>query len=103
MDYWRECIAEAMEDAEVVATKEQIDIIASWAEGAHDNYSMAKGYDVIQSPVETEKDRKINSLKDEIKSLNDSIHTYRKSVAIRRNVSIQDVHIENGDVIYARF
>lgn len=51
MDYWFECIAEAFEDAGIVATKEQINTVASWVKGAHDNYSQAHGYDCIPNPL----------------------------------------------------
>lgn len=54
MDYWKECIAEAFEDAGIVASKEQIDTVASWAEGAHDNYGMAHGHDAIPNPLRQE-------------------------------------------------
>lgn len=49
MDYWKETISEAFEDAGITATDEQIDTVASWAESAHDNYSMAHGHDVASA------------------------------------------------------
>ena len=100
MDYWKECIAEAFEDSEIKATEEQINNTASWVEGAHDNYGMAHGYDCIPSPIETEKNEEINRLKKEIKRLEENILTYRSSVASRRQVPLEDVYIEDGDVIY---
>lgn len=51
MDYWNECIAEALEDAGVNANQQQIDTVASWVEGAHDNYGMAMGHDAIPNPL----------------------------------------------------
>ena len=53
-DYWRECIAEAFEDAKITATDEQIANVAGWAESASDNYGAAIGYDCIPNP-ETER------------------------------------------------
>jgi hypothetical protein len=53
-NYWEECISEALHDAEISATKDQIEIIASWVEGAHENYGMAHGYDCIPNPTEEE-------------------------------------------------
>lgn len=41
MNYWEICIQEAFEDAGIDATKEQIDTVTSWIEGAHENYGMA--------------------------------------------------------------
>ena len=46
MNYWDECIAEAFEEAEIIATKNQIDTVVSWAEGAHENYGLATGNDI---------------------------------------------------------
>jgi hypothetical protein len=41
MDYWLECIAEALSEAGVTATDVQIKEIAGFVEGAHENYGMA--------------------------------------------------------------
>jgi len=65
MDYWKNCIAEAFEDAEIQATDEQINIVASWAEGAHDNYGMATGSDCIPNPLKLENDRLQKEIKEE--------------------------------------
>ena len=65
MYYWKECISEALDDAGISATDEQIDIISSWVEGAHDNYSMAHGYDVIGSPYDSQAKRELEKLKKE--------------------------------------
>ena len=102
MDYWKECIKEALDDVLIIASEGEIDTIASWVEGAHENYSTAMGHDVNQSPVETEKDRIINSLKAEIKNLENNVFSYRQSVATRRNVPVEDVYLEDGDVIYGK-
>lgn len=57
MDYWKECISEAFDDAGIAATEEQIDTVASWVEGAHDNYGMAQGHDCIPNPLVEENKR----------------------------------------------
>jgi len=41
MDYWKECIDEALNEAEVSASPEQIHFIAKFVEGAHDNIGQA--------------------------------------------------------------
>lgn len=56
MDYWKECVAEAFEDAGITATDDQIGTVASWVEGAHENYGMAHGYDSIPNPLKSEND-----------------------------------------------
>lgn len=54
MKYWVECISEGLDDAKLVATEEQIQILAEWVSGAHENYGMAFGYNCISSPLEYE-------------------------------------------------
>ena len=54
MDYWKVCIYEAFEDAEIEATDDQKDTIISWVEGAYENFSLATGLEAIPSPLETE-------------------------------------------------
>ena len=51
MDYWKECISEAFDDAGIAATDEQIGKVADWVEGAHENYGMAHGHDHIPNPL----------------------------------------------------
>ena len=65
MDYWKECISEAFDDAKLSATDDQIGTVASWAEGAHDNYSMAHGHDCIPNPLIEENERLKHKLRNE--------------------------------------
>lgn len=69
MDYWQECVAEALEDANLKATDEQIQNISGWVEGAHDNYGMAFGHDCIPNPQTLE----IEKLQKELKKERDKI------------------------------
>lgn len=57
MDYWHECLSEAFDEASIVATDEQIKLVAKWVEGAHENYGMAHGYDCIPNPLVVENKR----------------------------------------------
>lgn len=70
MDYWKECVAEAFEDAGIEATDDQIDTVSSWVECAHDNYSMAHGHDFIPNPLSSENER----LKRELETERNKIH-----------------------------
>lgn len=63
MKYWEECIREALDEAGIRATDEQIDIIVEWVEGAHENYGMAHGHDAIPNPLRFE----VNELKQKLK------------------------------------
>lgn len=69
MDYWKECITEAFEDAGIDATEDQIGTVAFWVEGAHDNYSMAHGHDYIPNPLVSENE----DLKRELKKERDKV------------------------------
>ena len=69
MDYWQECISEAFEDAGLTASKEQIDTVASWVDGAHENYGMACGHDCIPNPLETENEELKCKYKKEVQKL----------------------------------
>ncbi len=69
MDYWEECIAGAFEEAGISATKEQIEMVVSWVDGAHENYGMAFGHDCIPSPIALEN----KELKKELKKERDKI------------------------------
>lgn len=40
-DYWVECITEACEEADLIASERQIAVIAKAVQGAHENYGMA--------------------------------------------------------------
>ena len=100
-DYWIDCIGEALCDAGIEATAAQIDTVADWAEGAHENYGMATGDEFIPNPVDAEVDR----LQREIKKINAAherqLDGVLKGVAKRRNISQSDVSIDiHGLITY---
>lgn len=101
MDYWIETISEAFEDAGIAATEEQIQTVAGWVEGAHENYGMAHGYDAIPSPASTEIDRLKKAHEKELEEMQRQVDCYRKSVAFRRGVKMSDVYLDSqGNVMY---
>lgn len=67
MDYWKECVATALDECGLVATDEQIESIARDVEGGHENYGMAHGHDCIPNPVEWRGKEELRMLKREIK------------------------------------
>lgn len=63
MDYWRECIDCAFDEAGIDATDDQRELVAGAVEGAHENHGMAFGRDRIPNPLRAEADsskRKLN-------------------------------------------
>lgn len=98
MNYWKECIDIAFDDAGISATDEQRAEVADAVAGGHENYGMAHGYECISSPVETEKDRLIASLKAEISRLQQDIDIYRSSVARRNRVSESNIYLDRSFV-----
>lgn len=101
MDYWKECIAEALEDAGIIATDEQIDTITSWVDGAHENYGLATGQECIPNPLESEVEQLNRQHEKELQEKDKIVNIYRQSVATRRRVNIRDVYTDNGEVYYS--
>ena len=66
MDYWAECISEAFDEVEIKATKEQIEYVAGCVEGAHENYSLATGEDIVNANFKSEAQIELERLKMEI-------------------------------------
>lgn len=92
---WEITIKEAFEDAGIIATPEQIDTVISWVEGTHENYGLATGNDFIPDPRESEIKQLKLAHKKEIESLESQIFNYRKSVATRRGVDINQVYMDD--------
>jgi hypothetical protein len=65
MNYWKECVAEALDDAGIIATDEQINTVSEWVKGAHENYGMAFGHDCIPNHLEIENKNLLKELKKE--------------------------------------
>jgi DnaJ-class molecular chaperone len=66
MDYWNECITEAFDDLKIKATKDQIDGVASWIEGANENYGLATGLDVASANFKSDEGLELEELKKSI-------------------------------------
>lgn len=49
MNYWKECVESALEEAGLLATQEQVDIMANVVRGGHNNYDMA--YPLPENPL----------------------------------------------------
>lgn len=73
MDYWEECVSEAFDDAKITATADQIKIVASWIEGAHENFGMAHGHEVASTNLWGAKEREIADLKKKLDAEEDKV------------------------------
>jgi len=101
MNYWKECVKEALEDAKLKASDEQIDIIALWVDGAAENRSMVQGFDLIDTAVNHEAEELKKELELERARYNRVIKGIAKGVALRGNVDPHDVYIsDSGHVTY---
>lgn len=103
-DDMKECISIAADKCGLVLTDEQLECLADSAESGHECYGMAFGHDCIPNPMSSEVER----LKAQIKKLEEQHETQlygiKKGVAMRRNVSVHDVHIDDdGHVTYDRW
>ena len=99
MNYWESCIKEAFEESGIKASEKQIQNVAAWAEGAHENYSMANGYDNISNPLESEISRIKATHRAEMAKAEYREMRYKISVARSVNADPSDIWIENGDVM----
>lgn len=57
MDYWKEAVSCALDEAGITASDEQIEQIAGAMESSHENYGMAFGHDCIPNPLQLENAR----------------------------------------------
>ena len=102
MDYWEECIRESFDEAGIEATKEQIDTVVSWVDGAHENYGMAFGHDAIPNPMESEVDKLKKRLAKQQEEYEAREFIFKNSVARRRNIDVSRVYLEGDSVMISR-
>ena len=101
MNYWNECVAEALCDAKIEATDEQIDPIAGWVEGAHENYGMYTGQDCIPNPLLEEIEAVKRAAEKQASDHEKQLRGVCDGVAFRRGVSKDSVNIDDkGHVTY---
>lgn len=99
-ELWKEFISESLEETNEKLTDKAIDNIIDCVETTIENMWMIDGRPEGRSPDRIELEEVNKRHKEEIASLEQQILTYRNSVAVRRNVPIEDVEIEDNTVIY---
>lgn len=100
MDFWKEVVSEAFDDAGIKASDDQIGTVASWVESAHDNYGTYTGSEFIPNPLEAEIKKIEAAHKREIAEIENEVEVYRNSVSRRRNIPSNQIYIEDGKVLY---
>jgi hypothetical protein len=66
MNYWKEALCSALEEAGTdIPPDDKLEIAAEVIEGAFDNYGMAHGHDCIPNPLKSEVERLSKDLKNE--------------------------------------
>jgi hypothetical protein len=101
MEYWKECILDALFDAKIEATNEQINTITWWVEVSHKNYGMATGQDCIPNPLLEEIEAFKRAAKKQESEHKKQLSGICDGVARRRNVSKDSVSIDDsGHVTY---
>lgn len=77
-DYWKECISIAADECDLILTDEQLDYLASSAEGGHENYGMA-----FYSPPPSER---LNDIEREWKA------------KLKRQQDEHDLYVRNAEI-----
>lgn len=102
LDYWKEAISCSFDEHNMKYPDDIIESIAKDMINSAECQSMAFGYDCIPNPTKAEESIRVKNLEAKIKELEHEIQCYRQSVATRRGVPIEQVHIDHtGAVIYA--
>ena len=103
LDYWKEAVSSSFEDNDLRATDAVIESIAKDMINSAECQSQAFGHDCIPNPAKAEQSSRVKNLEAKIKELEQEIQCYRQSVASRRGVPIEQVHVDHtGTVIYGR-
>jgi hypothetical protein len=105
LNYWIEALQISLEESGVfgILSDEVLRNVAKDMIHASEMQSQAFGWDQIPSPAKAEKSETEKRLENRIKELENEILCYRKSVAQRRGVPLEDVYLDyGGDVIYGK-
>jgi hypothetical protein len=101
LDYWKESVSSSFEENGLQATDAVIESIAKDMINSSECQSQAFGHDCIPNPAKAEKSAQVKNLEAKVKELEHEVSCYRHSVATRRGVPVEQVHVDNnGTVIY---
>lgn len=77
-------------------SKELLQNVIAWVCGAEENMSLMSPTPELSH--DSDEQREIKRLKEELQQAGDREYQYRNSVARRRNVDVSQVYLEHGDV-----
>jgi hypothetical protein len=108
--YWVEALQNALEGVGKLdaLTREEFDKAATELSAWRESYGMAFGHDCIPDPdgpsaVERALREQQQRHERELAAKDEEITAYRRSVALRRGVPIEDVYVDrSGSVIYGK-
>lgn len=100
--YYEDTVREAFDDANIIATEEQIDTVISWVVNASENYGLATGRDCIPNPKNSEIEALKALHKKEIERLENRDLQYRQSVAKRHGVDANQVYLDEYGSVMVR-
>lgn len=103
LDYWKETVSSSFDEHNLKYPDDIIESIAKDMINSAECQSQAFGHDCIPNPAKAEKSAQVKNLEGRIKELEQEVQCYRQSVATRRGVPIEQVHVDvHGTVIYGR-
>ena len=102
MEYFKELTEEALSDAGIKATSEQIDTVSSWVKSGFECHHESTGQHMIADPREEEVKKLKTQIDDSEKRHDRTRMGVMRSVASRRGVDVKDVSIEADGSIYVR-
>lgn len=102
LNYWIEAIQSSADNNNISLPDDIIKKMAVDMVNAAEMQGQAFGHDIIPSPRIAEKDSIVKNMEAKIKYLEAQVMAYKQSVATRRRVSVENVYLENGYVMYDR-
>lgn len=100
-DYWAESVQDALNDAGIDYSPEQLKDMIQFIKLSVEHEGMATGAHNIPNPLTSEMAQLEARHKKEVEELQRQISVFTRSVARRNNVEPQDVYLE-GDTVLVR-
>ena len=93
-EYWRESLAQALDDIGINYNSEQLDELTDYITGIQEVESQALGYDCIPNPLQTEIDKLKQRHKEDIKDLEDRKNAIEDLALKARGLSSERAYVQ---------